>query len=58
MKRHVDVWQKAHEIEVRQTSRSEWVAVGEYLGQRLEVVGRSENRAVSKWTQAARARGN
>lgn len=56
--RRVMVWGQPHVIEVYRTSKSVWVAVGEYMGQRIEVKGRSDSQAASAWREAARYRGN
>jgi hypothetical protein len=42
-KRTVNVWDKPHEIAVYQKSKSVWVAVGEYMCERVEVNGRTES---------------
>lgn len=54
----VDVWDKPHTVTVHQKSKSVWVAVGEYHGERLEVTSRSESQAVKAWWDAAMYRGN
>ncbi len=54
----VNVWDKPYEIAVYQKSKSVWIAVGEYMGERLEVKGRTESQALSAWREAARYRGN
>lgn len=54
----VTVWDKPHEITVHQKSKSVWVAVGDYMGKRLEVTGRSQTQAINSWRDAARYRGN
>ena len=58
MKRTVTVHNKPHEIDVYQKSKSVWVAVGEYMGERLEVKGSTESQATSAWREAARYKGN
>ena len=58
MKRTVNVWDKPHEISVHQKSKSVWIAVGEYMGKRLEVKGRTESQAANNWREAARYKGN
>lgn len=54
----VNVWDKPHEVTVYQKSKSVWIAVGEYMGERLEVKGRNESQALSVWREAARYKGN
>jgi hypothetical protein len=44
MKHIVQVWDKPHEISVYQKSKSVWIAVGEYMGERLETKGVSEGK--------------
>lgn len=58
MKHTVKVWDEQHEIAVNQKSKSVWIAVGEYMGERLEVKGRTEVQAVNNWQEAARYKGN
>jgi len=58
MKLIVNVWNKPHEIDVYQKSKSVWIAVGEYMGERLEVKGRTESQAANNWREAARYKGN
>ncbi|HZO48499.1 MAG TPA: hypothetical protein VFB68_21630 [Xanthobacteraceae bacterium] len=56
--RTVEVWGKRHTISVSQTSKSVWVAVGDYMGKRIEVKDRSEGSAIKQWCEAARYKGN
>ena len=58
MKRTVSVWNKPCEISVYQKSKSVWIAVGEYMGERIETNGSSESAAVQHWRDAARYKGN
>ena len=58
MKRTVKVWDKPHDVVAHQKSKSVWIAVGECMGERLEVKGRTESQAVSAWREAARYKGN
>jgi hypothetical protein len=54
----VTVWSRQYEVSVYQKSKSVWVAVGDYEGQRIEVKGRSQSQAVASWREAARYKGN
>jgi hypothetical protein len=54
----VEVWKKAYTITVHQKSKSVWIAVGDYMGERLEAQGRSESAAANRWREAARYKGN
>jgi hypothetical protein len=54
----VTVWGNPEKVEVYQKSKSVWIAVGDYMGQRIEVKGRSQGSALSLWKDAARYRGN
>lgn len=54
----VKVWDEPHEITVYQKSKSVWVAVGEYMGERLETKGSSESSAAAHWRDAANYKGN
>jgi hypothetical protein len=58
MKTIVKVWGKDHEIYVHQKSKTVWIAVGEYMGERIEVKGSSQSSAARAWQEAARYRGN
>ena len=52
------VWDKPYKVSVHSKSKTVWVAVGEYQGQRIEVKGRTESQAVASWREAARYKGN
>lgn len=52
------VWDKPHKVEVHQQSKSVWIAVGEYMGARIETKDRTESTALKRWIEAARYRGN
>ena len=54
-KRTVHVWATPHVITVHQKSGTVWVAVGDYMGERIEVEGASAN-VTAKWVEAARLR--
>ena len=54
-KRTVHVWAIPHVITVHQKSGTVWVAVGDYMGERIEIEGSSANVA-AKWVEAARSR--
>jgi hypothetical protein len=51
------VWDKPHSVSVHQKSKTVWVAVGEYNGERVEVKGRTESQALAAWREAARYKG-
>jgi hypothetical protein len=53
--RTVHVWAIPHVITVYQKSKTVWVAVGDHMGERIEVQGSSANVAAN---DAARFRGN
>ena len=52
----VKVWDKSYDIGVFQKSQTVWIAVGEYMGERLEVKGSSPASAAAHWSEAARYR--
>jgi len=54
-KRTVQVWAIPHVISLYQKSKTVWVAVGDYMGERIEVEGSSAN-VTAKWVEAARLR--
>jgi len=45
-------------IAISQTSKTAWVAVGDYMGKRVEVIGSSATNAARRWVAAARCKGN
>jgi hypothetical protein len=45
-------------IAISHRSKTVWVAVGDYIGERIEVKGSSANVAAKHWVEAARSRGN
>jgi len=58
MDRTVEVWGTRYPVSVDQRSKSVWVAVGDYMGERIETKGKSESTALKRWGEAARYRGN
>ncbi|SBV53149.1 hypothetical protein XBLMG947_3955 [Xanthomonas bromi] len=53
----VQVWNQPQQITVYQKSKSVWIAVGTYMGERVDVKGRTESQAIGSWREAARYRG-
>jgi hypothetical protein len=56
--RIVRVQNRVYAIEISHTSKNAWVAVGDYMGKRVEVVGSSATNAARRWAAAARCKGN
>jgi hypothetical protein len=56
--RVVGVNNKSYTISISQTSKTAWLAVGDYMGKRLEVVGSSATNVARRWVAAARLKGN
>ncbi len=54
----VEVWGKSYTVTTYQKSKTVWIAVGEYMGKRIEVKDRSEATAIKWWREAARFKGN
>jgi len=54
----VQVWGKREPVTVYQKSKSVWIAVGDYLGQHIQVQGRSAGSAAKLWAETARYRTN
>ncbi len=54
----VEVWGKSYTVFTHQRSKSVWIAVGEYMGKRIEVKDRSKATAIKRWQEAARYKGN
>lgn len=46
------------QISVYQKSKSVWIAVGTYMGERVESKGTSESSAAAHWAAAAKYKGN
>lgn len=57
MEHTISVWGQPQIVEVYQKSKSVWIAVGEYMGQRIEVKGSSRSSALAHWEEAARYKG-
>jgi hypothetical protein len=55
--RTVVVWNEPCSVSVYRKSKTVWVAVGEYMGERIEVKDRSEGTALLRWKEAARYKG-
>ncbi len=45
----VEVWGKSYTVTTHQKSKSVWIAVGDYMGKRIEVKDRSEATAIKRW---------
>jgi hypothetical protein len=56
--RIVRVHNKLYIVTVTHRSQKAWVAVGDYTGRRIEVVGSSATNAARRWAAAARCKGN
>ena len=54
----VSVWDRPHQVSSYQKSKTVWIAVGKYHGERIETKGGTESQAVASWREAARYRGN
>jgi hypothetical protein len=58
MKEQVIVWGEKFEIDVRQQSKTVWIASGEYKGKYHEVKRATPEAAVKGWREAARYHSN
>ena len=56
--RTVMVWERECEVSTQQTSKTVWVAVGQYMDRTIEEKARSESAALAAWKRAARYWGN
>ncbi len=54
----VEVWGKSYTVTTYQKSKSVWIAVGDYMGKRIEVEDRSKTTAIKAWRDAARFKRN
>jgi hypothetical protein len=52
--RMVMVWGEPQTVTVYQRSRTVWVAIGDYMGNAIDVKGSSERRVLKLWMDAAR----
>jgi len=52
----IRVGHNPYEVTVYQPSEGEWIAVGEFKGERLEVKGRSDTHVAGVWREAAKHR--
>jgi hypothetical protein len=57
-KQTVVVWNVSYEIITYQNSPSVWFAVGDYMGESINVKASSASAAANKWREAARYREN
>jgi hypothetical protein len=53
----VTVWNERCSVTVYQKSKSVWIAVGDYMGQRIESKGSSAGSALTAWKSTATYRG-
>jgi len=53
----VTVWNERCSVTVYQKSKSVWIAVGDYTGERIESKGGSAGSALTAWKSAATYRG-
>jgi len=58
IERTVRVHEELLKIIVYQKSPTVWIAVGDYMGERIEVKGSSVTTAEKWWADAARVKGN
>ena len=58
VERTVYVAEEPHVITVYQKSQSVWIAVADYMGERVEGKGSSASSAAKAWADAARFKGN
>ena len=49
MTKMIDVLGKPQAVNIQRTYKTVWIAVGEYMGKRIEVRERSENQALAAW---------
>jgi hypothetical protein len=58
VKHTVLVWGRPQEVSAHQSSKTVWIASGEYMGATIVEKGSSEAAAVMHWRKAAQYRGN
>ena len=54
----VIVWGKEVRITVERSSKSVWIATGDYMGKPIRVKDATEGAAIKRWREAAEYRGN
>jgi hypothetical protein len=52
----VHIRSKPHVVSVHQESKTVWIAVGYYMGKRIEIKGRTQLDAVAQWRKKAARR--
>ena len=55
MTRTIDLLGKPQEINVQRKYTTVWIAVGEYMGRRIQVKERTESEALAAWLEVANA---
>lgn len=58
MQEAVEVWGQSCTVSVHQKSKTVWIAVGNYMGVRIETKDSTKSTALKRWQEAARYRGN
>ncbi len=58
MKTTVIVGGKPYEINLIKRSKTVWIAVGDYMGERVEAKGTSDTTAAKRWREKAQYMGN
>jgi len=53
----VTVWNTTCPVTVYQKSKTVWIAVGDYMGERIETKDSSEGSTLKRWREAARYKG-
>jgi hypothetical protein len=56
MERTVTVWGKPHAVQVKQSARTAFTAVGTFQGEMLTARGHSAAAALAAWSSGAKAR--
>ena len=54
----VRVWDRSYEINVYQRFKTVWIAVGDYMGDCIEVKVSTKGAAIKLWQDTARFKGN
>jgi hypothetical protein len=58
VERQVTVWDEKCDVSAYKTSKTVWIAVGDYMGKRIETKNSSANSAIKLWIDAAKYKGN
>ena len=57
MEHRIVIWGAPHTVQTRKSAANEWIAFGEFLGNRLRGCGRTQTCAIRAWVNRANRKG-